>query len=112
LQTGDVDIAPHRTISVATKDETPPRYDSNRDVVFDLAMSSGKSHQCSISMAALADHFGLEKHDSKAALKVFKENRGEIKRLFREKYLNEPISDIHETLLTSDDVDSLKLSLK
>ncbi len=48
-------------------------------------------------MAALADHFGLEKHDSKAALKVFKENRGEIKRLFREKYLNEPISDIHET---------------
>lgn len=89
-----------------------PRYDFDRDVVAFAGQAGGARVDCAISLEALEDHFGAAGHDQINALKMFRSNRSDIERLAQAKYLNGPVQEVGNVLLTSADVELLRSTTK
>jgi hypothetical protein len=67
--------------------------------------------RCSISRAALDDHFGTDELDKEGRLAKFRENREAFENMLRIKYLTWPIEEPGAVLIKTNDVEKLLKSL-
>jgi hypothetical protein len=87
--------------------DTPPQYDSSRQVVGFVGEALGHPVKCAVSREALDDHFGSDEQDKKGALAAFHRNRSKIERMVKAKYLSWPIEEQESVLLATADVEKL-----
>jgi len=84
------------------------RFDFDRGIVTFAGSAATERVLCAVSADALEDHFGAESTEREAALKAFRDHRGEIEQLLRAKYLRMPIADNDLLLLKTTDVPDLR----
>ncbi len=89
----------------------PARYDSDRDTVTFYGESGGSRVRCSVSRAALDDHFGTDQLDNEGRTRRFRENRGIFERMLRVKYLTWPVEEPGAVLIKTNDVEKLRKSI-
>jgi hypothetical protein len=88
--------------------DSPPRYDSERDVIVFVGEALGHTVRCAISREALDDNFGATSGSTKEErLGKFRRNRQIIERMAREKYLNFPVDEAETVLIRTIDVPKL-----
>ena len=73
-----------------------------------LGQSNDGKFRCSISREALEDHFEDEARDKNGLLKCYRENRTLIEKMMRYKFLNDPIDQLDEVLIQSEEVPDLR----
>ncbi|MFZ3032932.1 MAG: GSU2403 family nucleotidyltransferase fold protein [Parvibaculum sp.] len=83
------------------------RYDFDRDIVTVLGQIDGEKFRCSISREALEDHFDSDVSDKNSLLKCYRDNRTVIEKMMQYKFLNDPIDQLDEVLIKSEDVPTL-----
>lgn len=88
-----------------TFQDPPPRFDFDRDIVTFVGQASGSLVKCSISGEALDDHFG----QGEDRVLKFRENRSEIEKIARLKYLSWPIEDPENIFIKTEDVRKYRL---
>jgi hypothetical protein len=86
----------------------PLRYDFDRDIVWFVGEAGGAAHRCAVSGEALEDHFEAASSERSDRIGAARGNRAEIERLLKRKYLELPIGDPDETVLTTEDIAKLK----
>jgi hypothetical protein len=87
--------------------DTAARYLSDADAVEFLGEAANAPVRCAISREALEDHFSANGLDPKERLQKYRENRDEIHRLARAKYLKSPVEVEARVTITSADVSKL-----
>lgn len=90
-----------------TFSDTPPRYDSSRELVSFVGDAFGHSVRCAVSREALDDHFGAVRLDTEGRLASFHRNRSKIERMVKAKYLSWPVEKPETVLLTTTDTEKL-----
>jgi hypothetical protein len=89
-----------------TFDNSPGRYDNERDVVTFDGDALRRPVRCAISREALDDHYGASTKDER--LEKFRQNRSVIEQMVRKKYLNWPVEEPESVLLKTLDVPQLQ----
>tara|TARA_R110000824_G_scaffold118960_19_gene272591 strand:+ start:10452 stop:11801 length:1350 start_codon:yes stop_codon:yes gene_type:complete len=83
------------------------RYDFDRDVVSVLGDVNAGKFRCSISREALADHFDNDADDKTSFLKCYRDHRNVIEAMMRYKFLHQPVDQLNEVLIRTEDVPEL-----
>jgi hypothetical protein len=91
-----------------TFNNPPARYDFKRDIVSFAGKSLRSQVQCAISREALDDYFGTDGLDAVERVNRFLENRSEIERMARAKYLLWPIEEPEEVVIKTGDIAALR----
>jgi hypothetical protein len=91
--------------------DSPPRYDSTREVVVFAAESLGNSVECTVSREALEDYFAADGMNRSGLLEAFRKNRGAIEEMARTVYLSWPVEHLGAVLVATADVEKLRRSM-
>ncbi|MFO1079328.1 MAG: GSU2403 family nucleotidyltransferase fold protein [Reyranellaceae bacterium] len=91
-------------------EQVAPRNDLERESVRLWARVDGRRLACLVSRAVLDEHFGAAGLRPEDRTTKVRDNRREIERLLRAKFLNDPVEDDEALILKSDDVPRLRRS--